>query len=67
MSISNDVMDDINRWHRQTVAEKDKRIAELETALRELLKHDDERFGFEGEPSKVEARCRAVLEKKINT
>ncbi len=39
-----------------------KRIAELEGALRELLDHDDARFGFEGEPSEVEKRCRAVLD-----
>ena len=40
------------------------RITELEAALRDLLKHDDERFGFEGEPSDVEKRCRAVLGKR---
>ena len=37
------------------------RIAELEKALRDLLEHDDERFKFEGEPSKIEVRCRRVL------
>lgn len=41
-----------------------RRIAELESALRALLRHDDERFGFEGEPSPVEERCRRVLDKK---
>lgn len=39
------------------------RIAELESALRALLDHDDERFGWEGEPSKVEQRCRDVLDR----
>ncbi len=40
---------------------KDERIVELETALCALLKHDDERFGWEGEPSDIEKRCLAVL------
>ena len=40
------------------------RIAELEAALRDLLAHDDARFGWEGEPSDVEKRCRAVLENR---
>jgi hypothetical protein len=39
------------------------RIADLEAALRELLDHDDGRFGYEGEPSEVEKRCRKILEK----
>ena len=37
MSISNDAMDDINRWHRQTVEEKDKLIADLKQQLWLLL------------------------------
>lgn len=39
------------------------RIEELEAALRELLDHDDGRFGYEGEKSEVEKRCRKILDK----
>ncbi len=44
---------------------KDERIAELEEALRNLLKHDDERLGHEGEPSEIEKRCREVLARSL--
>lgn len=46
---------------------KDERIAELEAALKALLDWDDERFGWEGEPSDVEKRCRRVLRDKLST
>ncbi len=45
---------------------KDERIAELEAALRELLKHHDECFGWEGEPSDTEKKCRRVLQDRLS-
>lgn len=52
------------REHARDLAKAGERIAELEAALRDLLAHDDARFYWEGEPSEVEKRCRAVLENK---
>jgi hypothetical protein len=58
--VSNDVMDDINRWHRQTVAEKDARIAELEAEngrFRGLLANSDANCLYCGLPATKMAEC----------
>ena len=45
---------------------KDERIAELEVALGELLKIVDAHFGYEGEPSETEKKCRRVLQDRLS-